>query len=48
MKTYTIYRVTTAKSCYDEYTDRHIAEKELNNLLNNGKQATLTEIKREY
>ncbi len=44
MKT-TYYRVTATQSgLYSDYTDRHIAETELNNLLNNGKAATLTEI----
>ena len=40
-----LYRVTaTASGIYSDFTDRHIAEKELQNLINNGKAATLIEI----
>ena len=40
-----LYRVTaTASGIYSDFTDRHIAEKELQNLINNVKAATLIEI----
>lgn len=45
METETLYRVTaTASGIYSDFCDLHIAEKELNNLRNNGKAATLTAI----
>lgn len=40
---YKIYRLTSASGCYSDFTDRAFAEKELQNLIDNGKQGTITE-----
>ena len=40
---YTIFRLTSASGCYSDFTDRAFAEKELQNLIDNGRTGAITE-----
>lgn len=40
---YTIYRLTSGSGCYSDFTTRAFAEKELQNLISNGKTGAITE-----
>lgn len=44
MGTIKMYRLTSASGCHIDFVDLHIAERELQNLLDNGKNGTITEI----
>lgn len=44
MKTIKMYRLISASGCYTDFTDYQLAEKELQNLVDNGHAGLIREI----